>query len=400
MLASLAAGETRIIGGLRRPATSARRSRSCAVSAPGSSRTTTASSSTAAPTARAASSVSVGSSGTTLYFMIGLASLADAPGDADRPEVLPAPPGRAAARTRSRELGVRPGVARTRRRRSPSSRRARTGGHVRICRDARRSGSPACCCWRRSPRGRPSSRSTGVLNEQPYVELTVRMMRDFGLEVGVSDDWRRFEIEPRPGARRPTEIALPPDIGSAAFGLAASALHPSDVLFRGDAHDARRRDRPPRGPLPRRRSPRWACRWSSTRRPAGCGCATTASSCAASSVDCRPMPDMLPILATLGSVRDRPDRVRERRARPPEGVRPRRLHAAAQPDGRRRRAHRATTLVIDGVRAHDRRRAVELQRPPRRRWRSPSRRRARSGASTPDLPQRLPDLLSRASSTT
>src|SRR5690606_21049017 len=32
---------------------------------------------------------------------------------------------------------------------------------------------------------------------------------------------------------RAADYTLPPDIGSAAFGLAASALHPSDVLFRG-----------------------------------------------------------------------------------------------------------------------------------------------------------------------
>src|ERR1700743_2379855 len=53
----------------------------------------------------------------------------------------------------------------------------------------------------------------GTLNEQPYVELTVNMMRDFGLEVGVADDWRRFEIEGNQTAT-PADVTLPPDIGS------------------------------------------------------------------------------------------------------------------------------------------------------------------------------------------
>jgi cyclohexanecarboxylate-CoA ligase len=72
---------------------------------------------------------------------------------------------------------------------------------------------------------------SGDLNERGFLELTVDMMREFGLRVDVREDWRRFDIEPqeRPRAR---DIVLPPDIGSAAFGLAACALHPSKVTFR------------------------------------------------------------------------------------------------------------------------------------------------------------------------
>lgn len=82
-------------------------------------------------------------------------------------------------------------------------------------------------------RGDSTIRVTGDrLNERPYVDLTVRMMRHFGLEVDASDDGMVYRV---PGGQtaRPAEYTLPPDIGSAAFGLAASALHPSDVLFRG-----------------------------------------------------------------------------------------------------------------------------------------------------------------------
>ncbi|WP_346234353.1 hypothetical protein, partial [Parafrigoribacterium mesophilum] len=36
----------------------------------------------------------------------------------------------------------------------------------------------------------------GHLNERSYVELTVAMMAKFNLQVTVSDDWSRFDIEP------------------------------------------------------------------------------------------------------------------------------------------------------------------------------------------------------------
>jgi 3-phosphoshikimate 1-carboxyvinyltransferase len=71
----------------------------------------------------------------------------------------------------------------------------------------------------------------GELNERPYIELTLEMMRQFGLEVAVREDWRQFDIAPAQ-TLRPTDVVLPPDIGSAVFGLAACALHPSRVTFR------------------------------------------------------------------------------------------------------------------------------------------------------------------------
>jgi 3-phosphoshikimate 1-carboxyvinyltransferase len=72
---------------------------------------------------------------------------------------------------------------------------------------------------------------SGDLNERGFLELTVEMMRQFGLKVAVREDWRRFDIEPQ-GRPRAGDIVLPPDIGSAAFGLSACALHPSNVTFR------------------------------------------------------------------------------------------------------------------------------------------------------------------------
>lgn len=41
----------------------------------------------------------------------------------------------------------------------------------------------------------------GDLNERTYIDLTIRMMAQFGLHVQVSDDWCRFEIEGNQQAR-------------------------------------------------------------------------------------------------------------------------------------------------------------------------------------------------------
>ncbi|AYG02142.1 3-phosphoshikimate 1-carboxyvinyltransferase [Gryllotalpicola protaetiae] len=72
----------------------------------------------------------------------------------------------------------------------------------------------------------------GQLNEQPYVDLTIRMMKHWGFEVEVSEDWLTYVV--RAGQTgTAADYTIPADIGSAAFGIAAAALHPSDVLFRG-----------------------------------------------------------------------------------------------------------------------------------------------------------------------
>src|SRR3954464_4428005 len=286
MLASLAPGETRIIG-----ASGARHVRSTIEVlrglGTGIDQDETGFVVHGGPYRPRRNSVSVGSSGTTLYFMIGLAALGDAPVTLTGQKYFqPRPVGPllgalAQLGVRLESQDARPPITV-----APSR---PTGGHVRISGTLSQwiSGLLLLAPFATRP---TVVEVDGVLNEQPYVELTVRMMRDFGLEVGVSDDWRRFEIEPGQEAQA-TEIVLPPDIGSAAFGLPPSPPHPSDAPFP--------RVRPPpascpaggarpwaaRSTIPRRTSstcsPRWACRWSSTRRPAGCACVTTASSCAA-----------------------------------------------------------------------------------------------------------------------
>jgi cyclohexanecarboxylate-CoA ligase len=72
----------------------------------------------------------------------------------------------------------------------------------------------------------------GRLNERSYVDLTVRMMRMWGLEISVGEDGLTFTV---PGGQVPraTDYTIPADVGSAAFGVAAAALHPADVLLEG-----------------------------------------------------------------------------------------------------------------------------------------------------------------------
>jgi cyclohexanecarboxylate-CoA ligase len=295
MLASLAAGETRIVG-----ASGARHVRSTIEVLRGLGTRIEQDENgfvvLGGPYSPRRASVSVGSSGTTLYFMIGLAALADAPVTLtgqkyfQRRPVGPLLGALAQLGVRLESQDARPPITV-----QPSR---PTGGHVRISGTLSQwiSGLLLLAPFATRP---TVVEVDGVLNEQPYVELTVRMMRDFGLEVGVSDDWRRFEIEPGQEAT-PTEIVLPPDIGSAAFGLAASALHPSDVLFRGmrttlgteiDHPEAHVLDVLAEMGLP----------MELDAEAGGVRVRHEGVELRGVRVDCRPMPDMLPILATLGS---------------------------------------------------------------------------------------------------
>ena len=238
--------------------------------------------------------VSVGSSGTTLYFMIGLASLADRPVTLTGQKYFqrrPVGPLLAALG----ELGIDLAAENATPPITVQPRRP-SGGTVRIAGTLSQwiSGLLVVAPF---ADGATVVEVEGELNEQPYVELTVRMMRDFGLEVRVSDDWRRFEIAGGQEAR-PAEVTLPPDIGSAAFGLAATALHPADVAFPGLTEtSAARIDHPEAHfidvvaemglPLELDQRGRVHVRHDGLRLRGV-------------EVDCRPMPDMLPVLAAMG----------------------------------------------------------------------------------------------------
>ena len=240
--------------------------------------------------------ISVGSSGTTLYFMTGLVSLADAPVRVVGQRYFqrrPIKPLLEALASMGVELdsptGCPPIAVRPRR---PS------GGRVRISGTLSQwiSGLLLLAPFATGP---TLVEVEGELNERSYIDLTIRMMAAFGLTVEVEDGGRRFVVEGSQTAR-PASVQLPPDVGAAAFGLAATALHPSDVLLRGlPAKRAAEVDHPEAElldivaemglPLSVDEATGWA-------RVHHDGCELSAVR-----VDCRSVPDMLPVLSVLGT---------------------------------------------------------------------------------------------------
>ena len=230
--------------------------------------------------------------------MIGLASLADAPITLTAQKYFrrrPVGPLLDALAHDGRPLRVRARLSADRDRAGSPARR-----DDRHSRNARRNGYPACCCSRRSRRERTIIEVEGELNERPYIALTVEMMRAFELHVRIAPDWRRFEIEPgqqaAPGERRaPARYRLggirtrrhghPPL--RRALSRAAEAAGRAARSSRGRVHGDRARD----GTADdlRRATPR-AIRVKHD-----------GIELRGVRVDCRDIPDMLPILSTLGT---------------------------------------------------------------------------------------------------
>jgi 3-phosphoshikimate 1-carboxyvinyltransferase len=236
--------------------------------------------------------VQVGSSGTTLYFLLGLASLGDRPVRFVGQRYFRRRPIGPLLRALKR-MGVRleyehqslpvtvyPGRPR--------------GGRIRIDGTLSQwvSGLLMLAPFAEEP---TTIEIRGELNERPYLELTLEMMREFGLEVSVREDWREFEIPPgqRPTA---TDVVLPPDIGSAVFGLAACALHPSSVTFRSRVPI---HGHPEASVLHELKSVGVPMEFA----PDGLSISVDHDGVppVAGRLDCRDIPDMVPILSTLAS---------------------------------------------------------------------------------------------------
>jgi len=250
-------------------------------------------------------SVSVGSSGTTLYFMTGLAALADKPVTITGQKYFQRRPvgpllealqamGVALDSANGRlPIDVRPGRP--------------TGGRVRIPGTLSQwiSGLLLLAPF---ATGSTVIEVEGTLNEAPYLFLTIDMMRRFGLAVDVAPDWRRFEVQGGQQAT-PTTVVLPPDLGSAAFGLAAAALHPGEVRFEGlAAVEGEHVDHPEARVLDVMRE-----LGVPMRVDAQAGAVIVAHDGArlrGVDVDCREIPDMLPVLAALAAYADGESRFR------------------------------------------------------------------------------------------
>ncbi|UWX96507.1 3-phosphoshikimate 1-carboxyvinyltransferase [Arthrobacter zhaoxinii] len=174
-------------------------------------------------------SVSAGSSGTTLYFMAGLAALGTRDVVVTGQKYFQRRP-IGALLAALRDMGVDIASSND----CPPLRVAHgrpRGGEVRISGTLSQwiSGLLLLAPFARSE---TTVVVEGVQNETSYVDLTLAMMARFGLQVDASADRRRFRIPPDQQAV-PADVRMPPDIGSAAFGLAAAALHPADVALAG-----------------------------------------------------------------------------------------------------------------------------------------------------------------------
>lgn len=69
-------------------------------------------------------------------------------------------------------------------------------------------------------------------NELTYVKLTIDMQRKFGIHVEEDPSGTRWRV-PAGQKYKPTEIDIEPDLSSAAFLLVLSALFPSDIALTG-----------------------------------------------------------------------------------------------------------------------------------------------------------------------
>src|ERR1700722_6244134 len=244
--------------------------------------------------------VSVGSSGTTLYFLTGLASLATTPVTIVGQKYFQRRPIGPLLQALS-GLGVELS--------SPDScppiavqPRRPTGGQVSIAGTLSQwiSGLLLLAPFATGP---SVITVDGDLNERTYIDLTIAMMAQFGLHVQVSDDWRRFEVEPDQQPH-PATVTLPPDVGAAAFGLAVTALHPSDVTFRGlSALSGAETDHPEADLIDIVR----AMGLPMTREGGGHGPVRVRHdgiTLAPFEVDCTSVPDMLPVLSVLATLAD------------------------------------------------------------------------------------------------
>ncbi|WP_308491486.1 AMP-binding protein [Microbacterium terrisoli] len=142
----------------------------------------------------------------------------------------------------------------------------------------------------------------GVFNERSYVDLTIRMMAQFGLRVEVSDRGRRYDIDPDQSAH-PVDLRLPPDIGSAAFGIAVAGLRPADVLLRGlDSIDPGHVDHPEAEFLAI--AQQMGLPMEVDLESGGVRIRHDGQRLNAVDVDCRAVPDMLPVLSAMAAVAD------------------------------------------------------------------------------------------------
>ncbi|TCP28758.1 3-phosphoshikimate 1-carboxyvinyltransferase [Scopulibacillus darangshiensis] len=70
------------------------------------------------------------------------------------------------------------------------------------------------------------------LNEKTYINLTINMMNQFGINVIEHPNGRTWTV-PAKQNYHPADLTLEPDLSSAAFLLVLASLHPSDLILEG-----------------------------------------------------------------------------------------------------------------------------------------------------------------------
>ncbi len=176
--------------------------------------------------------IDVGSSGTSLYFLVGLACLADRPVTVTGMKYLRSRPIEALLRALL-QMGVGLETLHEDWRLPVRVQPHRpAGGEVEMPGTLSQWLSGVLLLAPFATSGTTVHITGGALKERTYVELTIEMMARWGLRVEHDDDWLTFHI-PADQSARAANYTVPSDIGASAFGVAAAAIHPSDVLFRG-----------------------------------------------------------------------------------------------------------------------------------------------------------------------
>ena len=241
--------------------------------------------------------LNMGSSGTTLYFMVGLASLADQPMTLTGMKYFRRRPIKALLDS-LQQMGVELEADQDRPPVHVQPHRP-VGGEVSIAGTLSQWISGLLLVAPFASEDTVIHVTGGTLNEQPYVDLTIRMMRLWGLTVEHDDDWLTFRI-PGNQTAAPHDYVIPADIGSAAFGIAAAAIHPSDVLFKGlRTFKTAETDHPESEFLDL--ATEMGVRFSLDEATGYVRVQSDGSPLRAIDIDCQPIPDLLPILATMAT---------------------------------------------------------------------------------------------------
>lgn len=111
-----------------------------------------------------------------------------------------------------------------------------TGGHVHMRGNVSSQFLTSLLLCAPLARGRVTVEVDGEQVSKPYLDITVRMMRDFGATVA-HEQFQRFVVEPG-GYRSPGRYLVEGDASSASYFLAAGAIRGSGMVVRGIGRDS------------------------------------------------------------------------------------------------------------------------------------------------------------------